>query len=60
MSRCRSCDRVMNDFEMTRRYAESLEFVDLCNKCISTIPNFPPTVDREDLAHNDSGQEPCE
>lgn len=50
MSRCRSCDSILSDFENTRKYSVSGEYVELCDKCLSTIPDFPPTVVRHDLA----------
>ena len=49
--RCLSCNCKMNDFEMTRKYAESGKYVDLCSKCLGTIHNFPEVVERQDLQH---------
>ena len=31
--RCLSCNKELTDFEATRRYAESEEFIDMCNDC---------------------------
>ena len=31
--RCISCNKELTDFESTRRYTESQEFIDLCNEC---------------------------
>ena len=35
--KCLSCDSVLTDFEATRKYAGSEEFVDLCNRCFNSI-----------------------
>lgn len=35
--RCRACDCVLSDFEATRKYKTIPEFVDLCERCFSTI-----------------------
>lgn len=37
MSRCFSCDRILTDYEMTRKSAVTGQFFDLCNACFSTI-----------------------
>ena len=31
--RCLGCNKELTDFEATRRYAESEEFIDMCNDC---------------------------
>ena len=31
--RCLGCNKALTDFEATRRYADSQEFIDLCNDC---------------------------
>jgi len=35
--KCLACDCLLTDKEAVRRYAESLEFVDLCNHCFDTV-----------------------
>ena len=45
--RCCSCDRILTDFEATRRGALSGDFLDLCNKCIKGLDIA--TIDRDDL-----------
>lgn len=47
--RCLACDKELSDFEATRRYVGSKEFVDLCNKCHGYISDDVPTLDRVDL-----------
>lgn len=31
--RCLACNKVLNDFEATRKYHESKQYIDLCNHC---------------------------
>lgn len=33
--RCIGCNKELTDFEATRKYADSEEFIDLCNDCFS-------------------------
>ena len=47
--RCLCCNVILSDKEATRRYAASGEFVDTCDRCLDTIPDFPETVVRPDL-----------
>ena len=46
--RCLSCNKVMNDFEMTRKYSTG-EYLGLCNSCYYTISNQITVQEREDL-----------
>jgi hypothetical protein len=47
--RCIACDVLLTDYEATRRYAESKEFVDLCNRCMAVSLDDSEVIDREDL-----------
>ncbi len=47
--RCTACDKILTDYEATRKSAESLEYLDLCNECYSYIVDDVPAIDREDL-----------
>ncbi len=47
--RCLCCNVILSDKEATRRYGVSGEFVDTCDRCLDTIPDFPETVVRPDL-----------
>ncbi len=47
--RCIACQRVLSDFEATRRYAESQEFVDLCDGCYECIRGSFEVTERADL-----------
>lgn len=53
MSRCKACDAIMNSFELTRKYAESCKYVDLCNHCFSTIAEDVVVIERADLQHEE-------
>jgi hypothetical protein len=45
--KCCSCDRILTDFEATRKGAMSGEYLDLCNQCIKGLGIA--TLDRPDL-----------
>lgn len=47
--RCISCNRILSDFEATRRNANTGEFLDLCNKCLPDVIAAVPVIEREDL-----------
>jgi hypothetical protein len=43
--RCSACNVVLTTSESVRRFKHSQTFVDLCNKCLSTIDEDIPTVE---------------
>lgn len=45
--RCVSCNKLLTDFEATRRYADTEEFIDLCNDCF--VHTNIKAVERQDL-----------
>ena len=47
--RCIACNKVLNEFESTRRSLMSGDFMDLCNKCYSNIEEDAPALSREEL-----------
>lgn len=47
--RCLACQRALSDFEATRRYAESQEFLDLCDSCYESIRGCFEVTERADL-----------
>jgi cytochrome c1 len=51
--RCTCCDRLLNDFESTRKNKSTGEYLDMCNKCHSIIQDDIQTVDRTDLSIED-------
>ena len=53
--RCYCCNRLLNDWESTLRHAETNEFLDTCNHCLSDLG--VPYAGREDLAPYDLAEE---
>ena len=47
--RCLACDVELNDFEATRKSVHSGQYVDLCDKCFSTIKGTFEVEERDDL-----------
>lgn len=54
---CLCCDKMLTDYEATRRNAMTKEFIDLCNKCYSTISNDVLAIERQDLRHEEDSEE---
>lgn len=46
--RCLSCDEVLTDYEQTRRYAGTTEYLDLCLNCSEHTANIN-LEDRKEL-----------
>ena len=38
--KCLSCDVILSDREATRKGSASGDYVDLCDHCLGTIPDF--------------------
>lgn len=51
--RCVCCDRVLSDFEATRKSVNTNQYIDMCQRCYNTIVKDVPTLEREDLLTND-------
>lgn len=47
--RCLACNVLLKDVDATRRFKESGEFVDLCQKCSGWLPDDVQTVTNPDL-----------
>lgn len=48
--KCLACDKILTDYEATRKFSGSKEFVDLCNHCFySGVNDDTSTTEREDL-----------
>jgi len=47
--RCSCCNVMLTDFETTMRRASNSEFMDMCEKCLSTIEDDVKVITREDL-----------
>ncbi len=51
--RCTCCDRLLNEFESTRKSKTTGEYLDMCNKCYSTIQSDLASDVRQDLSECD-------
>ena len=51
--RCYCCNKILSDFESTRKSASTGEYLDMCNKCYSTIKDELHAVERHDLYDGD-------
>ena len=58
--RCLACNKILNDFEATRKSATTGEYVDLCNHCFSTISDQVYVTERWDLKHNQDDDDESE
>lgn len=38
--RCKACDRALSDSEAVRKAPITGEYLDMCTKCLATIPNL--------------------
>lgn len=49
--RCIACNKILSDYETTRKHAITGEYLDLCNECFSSISEVTPlpSRDRKDL-----------
>lgn len=52
--KCSCCDRILNSFESTRKSKSTGEYLDICNKCYSTIADDMDSVGRSDCDPNDT------
>jgi hypothetical protein len=46
---CVNCDRLLSDFEATRKHAVTFKFLDLCKVCFEDVKTIIPTIDRKEL-----------
>ena len=51
--RCLACNKVLNDFESTRKSATTGEYVDLCNHCFHDVEFDINSLEREDLRNEE-------
>lgn len=47
--RCHCCNKMLSDFEATRKSVHTNEYLDMCNKCYATISDDLLTYERTDL-----------
>jgi copper chaperone CopZ len=46
---CLNCDRLLTDYEATRKHAITFKFLDLCKVCFDEVKTIIPTIDRREL-----------
>lgn len=53
--RCQCCNRNLSDFESRLKHPLTMEFLDICNKCLKDIPITPiePTDVTADVGYDD-------
>ena len=51
--RCTCCDRLLNDYESTRKSRTTGEYLDMCNKCFAMVEDSIETIDRTDFSEGD-------
>lgn len=49
--RCVTCNKLLNDYESTRKVANTGQYLDMCQDCFATLDIPPATIDRKDLLH---------
>ena len=47
--RCEACNKLLTDYEATRKDAHTFKFIDLCKVCFEDIKPFVAVIDRKDL-----------
>ena len=55
--RCLSCNKILTDFESTRKFASTGEFLDLCNRCYSEVQDDIDTIIRPELQEDENVDE---
>ena len=46
---CVNCDRLLSDYESTRKHAVTFKFLDLCKVCFEDVKTIIPVIDRKEL-----------
>jgi hypothetical protein len=54
--RCYCCDKNLSDFESTRKSVTTGDYLDMCNKCYSTIKDDLISEERYDLYDGDEDE----
>ena len=54
--RCYCCDKILSDFESTRKSVVSGDYLGMCNKCYATISDDLISEERYDLYDGDEDQ----
>ena len=56
---CVACNKLLTDFEATRRNAITKDYIDLCKVCFEDVKGLFPVIERKDLV-TESDLDPCE
>lgn len=57
--RCQCCNRNLSDYESTLKHPVTMEYLDICNKCLKDIPISPiPGKNTEVSSEEDNDYEP--
>ena len=53
--RCQCCDKNLTDFESVLRHPVTMEFLDICSRCLKDIPINPvePASEIDDVDYDD-------
>ena len=46
---CVACDRLLSEFEATRKNAITMDYIDLCKVCFEDVKGLFPVMERKDL-----------
>jgi hypothetical protein len=46
---CIACDRLLSEFEATRKNALTMDYIDLCKVCFEDVKGLFPVIERKDL-----------
>ena len=54
--RCKACNIILSDYELSRKESETGEFIDLCNRCLtsSNQAEYNYSIDANDLDINET------
>lgn len=58
--RCVCCNKILSEFESTRKSINTGEYLDMCNRCYGTISNDVLSYERYDLFDDEDEQDPRE
>lgn len=57
---CTSCNKLLTDYESTRKNAVTGKYFDLCKVCFEDIKPFVKVIDRKDLIAEQDLDDPLE
>lgn len=56
--RCICCNKILSEFESTRKSIKTGEYLDMCNRCYGTISNDVLSYERYDLYDDEDEADP--